>query len=131
MTDMTISESAVQTALISQVGMSADLVAAIQACVQNVLAACNTASAAGVPVGVVDSVLGLVGYTVKDTLRVLIEAGMNEDGTPDDPVADALKAQENAAAAALLSVQAAEAAHAAALTAPAPAFPAPPAPSVN
>lgn len=128
MTDMTISTATVQAALISQVDMSADLVTAIQTGVQDVLAACNKASAAGVPVGVVDSILGLVAYTVKDTLRVLIEAGMNEDGTPDDPVADALKAQENAATAALVSIQAAEAAHAAPVGAvPPPSVP----PSVN
>ena len=121
MTDTTISTQTVQTALIATVGMSIDLQAAIQTCVQDILAACNKASA----VGVVDSALGLVSYTVKDTLRVLIEAGMNEDGTPDDPVADALKAQENAAVAALASIQAAEAAHTAA-TAPAVSNPAPP-----
>lgn len=128
-TPVVISTATVQTALIPAVGMSDDLQASIQKLVQDLLTVCNTASNAGLPVGIVDSAIGLVKFTVKATLWTMIDAGMNNDGTAvaqtADELADALAAQASSLQAALKSVQDAQAEHAATRVPPATP-PAPP-----
>jgi 2-oxoglutarate dehydrogenase complex dehydrogenase (E1) component-like enzyme len=112
-----ITAQAVQAALIPAVGISQDLAAAINTCAQDVLAALNKGSAAGIPVGILIGVLSLNEYLVKDTLRVVIEQ-THPDGTPIDSTAEALTAMEQAAEAQLAVVKQAQAAHTAQTTPP-------------
>lgn len=112
-----ITQQAVQAALIPA-DTSPATAAAIQTCTQGILSVLNTASASGVPVGILMGCLVMNAFVTLDTLRVVVEQ-THPDGTPVDSTADALTAMEQAVEAQLAVVKQAQAAHTAQATPPA------------